>query len=253
MTTKFFKYFAATLLILIITTILAILVIQRFSDGPIEPMQGGPFRTGEVVTEPVTDWSFAAGRNIEFELVGPGTSRVAGFIMHNGQAYMTCDLGFIWNRFEDVGIDPFVRQTAVSSLDTPNPQLMVYGLEIDGKLRATLAGGIHQGQFSGCFISLADDDYSHISPGELIIHLVTRDCTERGIKVFDLGRGEERFKSSWCDTTITMFETNSALTYWGVGFAAYERAKLTVKRAIRSNQTLWNLAKKARARLYGRM
>lgn len=101
MTMKFVKYFAAALLILIIATILSILVIQRFSDGPIEPMQGGPFKTGEVITEPVTDWSFAAGRNVEFELVGPGTSRVAGFIMHDGQAYMTCDLGFIWNRFED--------------------------------------------------------------------------------------------------------------------------------------------------------
>lgn len=101
MALRFFKYFAGTLLVLIIVTIISILLVQRFSDGPIEPMQGGPFKTGEVITEPVTDWSFAAGRNIEFELVGPGTSRVAGFIMHDGHAYMTCDLGFIWNRFEN--------------------------------------------------------------------------------------------------------------------------------------------------------
>lgn len=101
MALRFFKYFTGTLLVLIIVTIISILLVQRFSDGPIEPMQGGPFKTGEVITEPVTDWSFAAGRNIEFELVGPGTSRVAGFIMHDGHAYMTCDLGFIWNRLED--------------------------------------------------------------------------------------------------------------------------------------------------------
>lgn len=101
MALRFFKYFTGTLLVLIIVMIISILLVQRFSDGPIEPMQGGPFKTGEVITEPVTDWSFAAGRNIEFELVGPGTSRVAGFIMHDGHAYMTCDLGFIWNRFED--------------------------------------------------------------------------------------------------------------------------------------------------------
>ena len=37
---------------------------------------------------------------MEFELVGYGTSRIAGYIMHEGQAYMTCDLGFLWNRME---------------------------------------------------------------------------------------------------------------------------------------------------------
>ena len=46
------------------------------------------------------DWSFAVGKNVEFELVGTGTSRTAGYIMHDGVAYMTCDLGFMWNRFD---------------------------------------------------------------------------------------------------------------------------------------------------------
>ena len=32
--------------------------------------------------------------------VGFGTSRTAGYIMHDGVAYMTCDLGFMWNRLE---------------------------------------------------------------------------------------------------------------------------------------------------------
>jgi CelD/BcsL family acetyltransferase involved in cellulose biosynthesis len=163
------------------------------------------------------------------------------------------DRAGIWNRFEDDGIPQFMRQTAKTALQDEEPQLMIYGLEIDGKIRATMAGGIHQGQFSGCFISLADDEYSHISPGELIIHLVIRDCVDRGLQMFDLGRGEERYKSSWCDTTITMFETNKALSSWGIGFAIYERSKLAAKRLVRNNQTLWNFAKKVRARLYGRM
>ncbi|MEP0942297.1 MAG: GNAT family N-acetyltransferase [Rhizobiaceae bacterium] len=163
------------------------------------------------------------------------------------------DRAGIWNRFEDEGIADFMRQTAKNALGHEQPQLMIYGLEIDGKIRATMAGGVHHGQFSGCFISLADDEYSHISPGELLIHLIIRDCVERDLQVFDLGRGEERYKSSWCDTTITMFETNKALSKWGIGFAAYERTKLAIKRLVRNNQTLWNLAKRVRAKLYGRM
>ncbi len=159
----------------------------------------------------------------------------------------------IWNRFEDTGIETFIRQMAKSSLDDVEPQLLIYGLEIDGKFSATLAGGVNKGQFSGCFISLTDGDYSHISPGEMIIHLVIRDCCERGLKNFDLGRGEERYKSSWCDTTVAMFETNMAISNWGIGFAFYERGKIAAKRLVRNNQSLWNLAKRVRARLYGRM
>lgn len=78
----------------------AIVLTQRLSDGPIEFLQGGSFRSGELIQEPVTDWSFGIGKRTEFELVGYGSSRTAGYIMHDGVAYMTCDLGFMWNRFE---------------------------------------------------------------------------------------------------------------------------------------------------------
>ncbi|NKB52024.1 MAG: hypothetical protein GKR97_07345 [Rhizobiaceae bacterium] len=50
-----------------------------------------------------------------------------------------------------------------------------------------------------------------------------------------------------------MFETNKAISNWGIGFAGYERGKIAIKRVVRNNQTLWNMAKKVRARLYGRM
>ena len=81
--------------------IIGVLITQRVSDGPIEFLQGGPFRTGERVETPVTDWSFGLDKRTEFELVGFGTSRTAGYIIHDGVAYMTCDLGFMWNRLDD--------------------------------------------------------------------------------------------------------------------------------------------------------
>ena len=39
MAMKLFKYFAGTLLVLVIATIVSILLVQRFSDGPVEPIQ----------------------------------------------------------------------------------------------------------------------------------------------------------------------------------------------------------------------
>ena len=100
MAIKILKYALAALLILFLLAVGVILYLQRTSDGPIEPMQGGPFRTGEIVETPVEDWSFAAANPVAFELEGFGTSRMAGYIMHEGEAYMTCDLGYIWNRLE---------------------------------------------------------------------------------------------------------------------------------------------------------
>ncbi|MEE9314826.1 MAG: GNAT family N-acetyltransferase [Rhizobiaceae bacterium] len=159
----------------------------------------------------------------------------------------------IWNRFQDEGVASFMRELAIVSLQNEEPALQIYGLEIDGKLRATFAGGVRGKQFSGCFISLANDEYSYISPGEMIIYLVIEDCVHRGFEFFDLGRGEERYKTSWCDSTIAMFETNVAFTKFGVSYALYERAKLSLKRLVRNNKTLWKIAKKIRSKFYGRV
>lgn len=100
---KFLKYLGYGLLVTIPILIAAVMVVQRVSDGPIEPLQGGPFTTGEIVETPVQDWSFGELKNTQFELEGFGTSRRAGYIMLDGVAYMTCDLGFMWNRLEGPG------------------------------------------------------------------------------------------------------------------------------------------------------
>lgn len=97
---RWLKYTGMVLGGLAVVALVGVLIAQRVSDGPMEFLQGGPFKTGELVEEPVTDWSFGVGKPMAFELVGFGTSRTAGYIMHDGMAYMTCDLGFMWNRLE---------------------------------------------------------------------------------------------------------------------------------------------------------
>jgi len=100
MVLRWLKFVGLGLLGLIVISVVGIAVTQRVSDGPIEFLQGGPFRSGELVDAPVTDWSFGIGKPVAFELVGYGTSRTAGYLIHDGVAYMTCDLGFMWNRLE---------------------------------------------------------------------------------------------------------------------------------------------------------
>jgi hypothetical protein len=141
------KYIGITFLVLIITGVATIFYLQATSDGPIEPMQGGPFTTGEIVDEPVEDWSFAAGKRVEFELVGYGTSRVAGFIMHEGNAYMTCDLGFVWNRFQEGRQKMFLRTLYTFKRWHTDA-------EQDGRARLRIDGKI----YSASFVKVEDEE-----------------------------------------------------------------------------------------------
>ena len=75
------------------------LVTQRLSDGPTGPIAGGELRSGALVTESITDWSFADGQEVELQLVDPVGSRITGVMVHDGLLYVPCDLGFMWGRF----------------------------------------------------------------------------------------------------------------------------------------------------------
>jgi hypothetical protein len=67
----------------------------RLHDGPLGPIPGGPLEAGALVSEPVGDWSFArdAGE-IELQLDSQSRSRTVWFLVHEGQAYVPCSLGF---------------------------------------------------------------------------------------------------------------------------------------------------------------
>lgn len=82
------------------TISVSIFVIKKTADGPVGPIPGARFTSGTLMGAPV-DWSTIFGLNdqLELQLVGPGTSRVTGAIVHDGELYISCDLGFIWNRF----------------------------------------------------------------------------------------------------------------------------------------------------------
>ena len=141
MVIKILKFLLIAVLLAFLLAVAIILYLQRTSDGPIEPMQGGPFVTGEIVNTPVHDWTFAAANPVPFELEAFGTTRMAGFIMHEGEAYMTCDLGFIWNRLQ-----PGMQKTVLRVLYTFK-QWHTDAVE-DGRGRIRIDGNIYPVMFS---------------------------------------------------------------------------------------------------------
>lgn len=100
---KIFVYTVSIIALLILSLILGIVIYSRFSDGPLGPIQGGAFRTGELVSGQNVDWNGSLGgidgAEIEFQLDSTQRSRTTGSIIHNGQLYIPCDLGFMWKRF----------------------------------------------------------------------------------------------------------------------------------------------------------
>lgn len=93
------------LLAALILLILVLLVGARFSDGPLAIFAGGPFTSGERVTGPEPDWSFARDlQEVEFQLVEPPRSRTTWILEHQGKVYipsgyMTTTWGKIWKKW----------------------------------------------------------------------------------------------------------------------------------------------------------
>lgn len=80
------------------------LIAMRFSDGPLEIISGGPFKSGEL-TSPPADWSFLKERHtIEFQTLEPQTSRTVWVAAVEGRlfvvsGYMNTGYAAIWKQW----------------------------------------------------------------------------------------------------------------------------------------------------------
>jgi CelD/BcsL family acetyltransferase involved in cellulose biosynthesis len=120
--------------------------------------------------------------------------------------------------------------------DTSKPWLELYGLTLGGRVIATYAGAIHRGRFSTMVNSFdADPEIAKSSPGDLLlVKLLARLC-ERGVASFDLGIGEARYKATYCDITIPLFDVVIAFGLKGHFFGACYVLTSRVKRAVKQN------------------
>lgn len=80
-----------------------VFVGARLHDGPLGPIPGGPLASGEMVTQPVGDWSFATDvSEIELQLASQSKSRTTWIVVHDGRAYVPASTQFppgkTWHR-----------------------------------------------------------------------------------------------------------------------------------------------------------
>ncbi len=150
------------------------------------------------------------------------------------------------NTFADRGTADFFRSLIAQSADKADPVIQLYGLEVAGAIRATFAVGAHEGRVYGYFSGINLDAYQRVSPGELLLYQLIRDCCERGFQVLDLGVGEERYKAAWSPVLEAQFATFLPASAKGRVIAFAAMTMHVLKYRIRHNDTAWKMTKRLR-------
>jgi CelD/BcsL family acetyltransferase involved in cellulose biosynthesis len=110
----------------------------------------------------------------------------------------------------------------------------LFGLMLDGRVIATYAGAAHRDRFSAMVNSFDNEGtIAKSSPGDLLLmKLIAAQCA-KGRLSFDLGIGEARYKMTYCDTTVPLFDVVMPVS--GAGYilavrqAVCSRLKLAIK------------------------
>ncbi len=144
----------------------------------------------------------------------------------------------------------FFARCCISRIGKRETSVELHGLLAGDRIVATYGGGVHRGRFHGMFNSFdMTPEIARCSPGEVLLSLLVESKCRQGLKAFDLGIGEGRYKSTWCDRAEPLFDTLVPLTAKGRIFVMAEAARRRLKRAVKQNERLWKLAQDLRARL----
>lgn len=138
--------------------------------------------------------------------------------------------------------DPAMR-AFLERLSTPTgsgaPWLEFHALKAGTRIIATYAGATHRDHFSCMLNSFdADPEIAKSSPGDLLLMRLLASQCDKGLKSFDLGIGEARYKNTYCDVTIPLFDAIVPIGAVGRLAARLAALRLKAKRMIKQNPQL---------------
>ncbi|WP_306225579.1 GNAT family N-acetyltransferase [Bosea beijingensis] len=164
-------------------------------------------------------------------------------------------------RFRAMGVpDPFAEPAMRAFLEqaamegsSGRPAIELYALDLGGRAVATYVGAIQGERFSGMATSFdMASETVKTSPGELLLAELIRLKAREGIAVFDLGVGEARYKTTFCDDHDDLVDSFLPLTLKGRVFARIARTKRELKRQIKRSPAALKLAHRASGWLRGK-
>ena len=129
------------------------------------------------------------------------------------------------------------------------PGIELHALMAGDRIVATYGGAAQGERCSGMFTSFdADAEIARCSPGYLLLVKLVEHCCARGLRTFDLGVGEARYKAALCDEPIPLFDAAVGFGPVGRTAAALVLARQALKRKAKRSPRLASLAKYVRQR-----
>lgn len=83
---------------------------------------------------------------------------------------------------------------------------VLFALEAEGKILATLLGLVHGNVFSLLSISTAGETWSHLSPGRLVVLEAVKQLLPRGLTCFDMGIGSNPLKHGFGTESAPLYD-----------------------------------------------
>jgi CelD/BcsL family acetyltransferase involved in cellulose biosynthesis len=135
----------------------------------------------------------------------------------------------------------------LAGLDGAARAIELHALMLDDRIVATFGAGLERGRLQGMFISYDPaPDIAKSSPGELLLAHVLREACARGVSSFDLGVGDARYKTTFCNEVEPLADAIYAPAGIGRLAAPAFAFALAAKAAIKRNPRLWAMAKNLR-------
>ena len=106
-------------------------------------------------------------------------------------------------------------------------------------------------RFTAMFNSYTLGDNARWSPGLILLMYLVANCADRGIKSFDIGPGDARYKTFFCKDPEPLFDSFLPLTARGRLLSTVIRPSYALKRWIKSSPAIWNVLTNARQKLAG--
>jgi CelD/BcsL family acetyltransferase involved in cellulose biosynthesis len=153
------------------------------------------------------------------------------------------------NVFAEPGTPEFLAELVTRAYDPrglDHPALLVYALETDRGIGAT--GFLHAWSGTTYLVmnSFEQDEFARWAPGELTLFHMIEDVAGLGFERFDFGIGDARYKRSWCDREIVLYDTLMPLSPTGVVAAGITALGRRAADGIRANPRLHRLAQRIR-------
>ena len=125
-------------------------------------------------------------------------------------------------------------------------------LKLDGKVIAISCCVFFKDRLSMLLTSIEAGAFSKYSPGSLLLRQQIESACCKGLNFFDMGAGDGRHKSEWCDIDTPLFENLIALDERGYLVTLPLAAETALKRYIKTRPRLWSLAQTIRRSVFGK-